>query len=70
MSPAVAEGEIRCDGMHIVEHVYTTHLLSLSVHLILNMAVIKVLLDAHDSLSILAIRGVHHKHSVEQTVVW
>ena len=65
MSPAVAKGEVRCDSMHIVEHVHTTHLLSLSVHLILNMAVIKVLLDAHDSLSILAIRSVHHEHSIE-----
>ena len=70
MSPAVTEGEARCDSMHIVKHMHTTHLLSLSMHLILNMAVIKVLLDAHDSLGILAVRCVHHKHSIEEAVVW
>ena len=69
MSPAVTECEVWCDSMHIVKHVHTTHLLCLSMHLILNMAVIKVLLDAHYSLSILAIRIVHHEHSIEQAVV-
>ena len=69
MSPAVTEGEVGSYCMHIVEHVNTTHLLCLSMHLILNMAVIKVLLDAHNSLSILAVRIVHHKHSIEEAVV-
>ena len=70
MSPAVTEGEVGRDCMHIVEHVNTAHLLCLSMHLILNMAVIKVLLDAHNSLSILAISIVHHEHSIEEAVVW
>ena len=69
VSPAIAEGEIRRDSMHIVEHVNSAHLLCLSVHLILDVAVIEALLDAHDCLCILAIGIVHHEYSIEEAVV-